>query len=164
VHFDPSRFFKTRLRLIPYSLLVCLAILVPVLIVEAVQNVIIDKFGFTSIKPQFAGPGATRMEFVMAVVFSPLVETLILALTLILARNTSASKIRIAVVSALCWGILHGIAIPYDFIGATWAFLLFSVAYLTWCDVSIKVAIIAAWLPHLLANAITALFLRHASA
>jgi hypothetical protein len=98
------------------------------------------------------------------VVFAPIVETLLLSTllsTLLSAllwallwalSRVIASPVRIAAVSSLLWGGLHGAVAPMWFFGTVWAFFVFSYAYLAWRPRSYGHAFIAAALPHAMQN------------
>lgn len=87
------------------------------------------------------------------VIFAPLVETLLLTALLWGLSRVIASPVRIAAVSALIWGGLHGAVAPMWFFGTVWAFFVFSYAYLAWRPRSYAHAFLAAALPHAMQNA-----------
>lgn len=86
------------------------------------------------------------------VVFAPIVETLLLSALLWALSRVIASPVRIAAVSALLWGGLHGAVAPMWFFGTVWAFFVFSYAYLAWRPRSYRHAFVAAALPHAMQN------------
>lgn len=86
------------------------------------------------------------------VAFAPIVETLLLSALLWTLSRFIASPLRIAAVSALVWGGLHGAVAPMWFFGTVWAFFVFSYAYLAWRPRSYAHAFAAAALPHALQN------------
>ena len=59
----------------------------------------------------------------------------------------------VAGISAICWGLLHGLKAPLWFFGTAFSFFVFSCAYLWWRQVSFRHAFAAAALPHALINA-----------
>lgn len=88
----------------------------------------------------------------IAVVVSPVIETLVLALLIEgLARLTRRTQV-IAAVSALAWGAAHAWFHPLWFFGTVWSFYVFSRGYLAWRPVSYKHALGAAAVPHALVN------------
>ena len=90
-------------------------------------------------------------DFIGAVVFAPLVETLILAalLALMPRRWGIASK---AITSAMIWGGLHAMAAPFWFFGTVFSFFVFSCSYLVWRQKSFACGFAIAALPHALIN------------
>lgn len=87
-----------------------------------------------------------------AVVFSPIVETLILAGGLAVLSSFSNRRLPVAVVSAIAWGCLHGLFGALWFFGTVWSFFVFSLAYLTWRERSFGRAFMVAAVPHALTN------------
>lgn len=92
-------------------------------------------------------------EVLGTVVFAPLVETLLLAGTLKLVADFTQNPLRLAVCSALIWGVFHGLFGALWFFGTVWSFFVFSCAYLAWRKCSFSHAYFAAALPHMLINA-----------
>jgi hypothetical protein len=89
---------------------------------------------------------------VTVVLVAPLLETLILAGLLELLGMALRSWVRIAAVSAVAWGLLHGLVAPLWFFGTVWSFFVFSAAYIAWRPQSIGRAFAAAAMPHALIN------------
>ena len=94
----------------------------------------------------------TWVEFVGAILFSPLVETLFLAGLLRMLSWLSPNKPFIAAISGLIWGALHAIGGVLWFFGTVWSFFVFSCLYLSWRGVSVRHAYMAALIPHMLIN------------
>ena len=90
-------------------------------------------------------------DFIGAVVFAPVVETLLLAglLALITRRWGIVPK---AIISAMIWGGLHAIAAPFWFFGTVFGFFVFSCSYMVWRQKSFACGFAAAALPHALIN------------
>jgi hypothetical protein len=93
-----------------------------------------------------------------AVVFAPVVETLLLAGGLKVISLLTHRKVMIASLSAAAWGYLHSLVGPLAFIGTFWSFFVFSCTYMAWRKTSFVYAYTAAAAPHALLN-ITALFI-----
>jgi hypothetical protein len=89
---------------------------------------------------------------VAVVVLAPLLETLLLAALLELLGMVLRSWARIAAVSAVAWGLLHGLVAPLWFFGTVWSFFVFGAAYIAWRPRSIRRAFVAAALPHAFIN------------
>ena len=77
-----------------------------------------------------------------AVLFVPVVETLLLAVALALLPQRRGIVPR-AVVAGLAFGGLHGMQAPMWFLGPALAFFVFSCAYLTWRPLSFRHAFFA---------------------
>jgi hypothetical protein len=108
-------------------------------------------------------PGAARPEFHVngglalfaLVIFSPVVETLIMgAILLILVRLLSETAA--IVVSAVGWGIAHSLMAPAWGIAIWWPFLVFSTLFVTWRARSLKLAFAIPMCVHALQNLIPA--------
>lgn len=94
----------------------------------------------------------TPGEIFGIVIFSPVIETLILAYMLTILSSSSLRRIWVVVIAAIAWGCLHGIVARLWFFGTVWSFFMFSCAYLVWRTVSFRKALLAAALPHVLIN------------
>lgn len=70
---------------------------------------------------------------VVLVILSPLIETLVMLMTLELGRRFCSSDLALALGSALVWGLWHGYANhPYQTPSMIWLFWIFSSLYLRW--------------------------------
>jgi Type II CAAX prenyl endopeptidase Rce1-like len=87
-----------------------------------------------------------------AVVFAPVVETLMLAGGIALLSRATQRKGLVVTVSALAWGSLHALFGVLWFFGTVWSFFVFSCAFLAWRKVSFRHGFIAASVPHALVN------------
>jgi membrane protease YdiL (CAAX protease family) len=96
---------------------------------------------------------ASAEEFLAAVAFAPIAETLLLALVLRLLRLFTGKEVFTAIVSALAWGCLHGAQGFLWFFGTVWSFFVLSCAFLAWRERSFWHAFVAAAVPHALINA-----------
>jgi hypothetical protein len=85
-------------------------------------------------------------------VLAPLLETLLLAALLELLGMALRGWVPIAAISAVAWGLLHGLVAPLWFFGTVWGFFVFSAAYIAWRPRSTGRALVAAALPHALIN------------
>lgn len=87
-----------------------------------------------------------------SIVFSPVVETLLLSLLLAgLRMTTSRVRVRAGVVALLA-GLLHGTRVPLWFFPSVWLFFVLSLAYEAWRPRSRKHAFVAAMVPHMAIN------------
>ena len=92
------------------------------------------------------------LPIVLVVVAGPLAETFLLALGMAVLSVFFKRPVPAAVVSALIWGVLHGLAAPFWFMGATWPFFVFSICFLAWWQQSFWRGFVAAFIPHALNN------------
>lgn len=90
--------------------------------------------------------------FLGAVIFAPIVETLVLIGGIKILGSISSRPVVVAMMSALAWGFFHGIFGALWFFGTVWSFFVLSCAYLAWRDRSFKAGFIAASVPHALVN------------
>ena len=91
---------------------------------------------------------------VMFVFGGPLIETALLALVLRVMRPFGLSTSAMSCFSALGWGLVHAITSPVQFLHVVWGFYVFSRGYLAWLPKGQQQAIGAAWIPHIMANAV----------
>jgi hypothetical protein len=91
------------------------------------------------------------------IVFSPIVETLLLAGLLALLSVARLRPGWIAVTSAIMFGCFHAIFGVLWFFGVVWSFFVFSCAFLVWRQLSFWQAFLAAALPHALLNSVVML-------
>ncbi len=105
-------------------------------------------------QPQFDVSGAGAM--VALVLFSPVVETLIMgAILLVLERIVPAAAAVAA--SAVGWGIAHSMVAPIWGMVIWWPFLVFSTLFVTWRSRSLPLAFAIPMSVHALQNLIPAL-------
>ena len=88
------------------------------------------------------------------VIFAPAVETLLLIGFLKLLARTGLRESVACGVSALMWGLAHGLLHPLRFFGSVWSFFLFGVSYLSWRHASGSRGFVAAAAPHALVNSL----------
>lgn len=111
--------------------------------------------------PQVSGP-AFDVEgpavFMLLTLFSPIVETLIMAGVLaVLLRVTSPAAAIIA--SSVGWGVAHSLAAPAWGLVIWWPFLVFSTLFTVWRDRSLFLALAIPASVHMLQNLGPALLL-----
>jgi membrane protease YdiL (CAAX protease family) len=99
--------------------------------------------------PVFA---ATWRMLLLVVVVAPLLETLLLAAGVWALGRVLRSRAVVVLLSALAWGLLHGVQSPLWFFGTVWSFYVFSAGYVAWRRVSGGHAFAAAAVPHALIN------------
>ncbi len=96
--------------------------------------------------------GTTGADFFGTVIFSPVIETFVLAALLNLLLRCRLRQITMAAISGVVWGLLHALMGPLWFFGTAWSFFIFSCAYLGWREQGFRRAYLAAAIPHALVN------------
>jgi len=96
--------------------------------------------------------------FLLVVVFSPVVETLIMALVIELGLLV-LPPLAVVLLSAACWGVAHSLAAPAWGLVIWWPFLIFSTLYVTWRREGRGKAIAIVAAVHALNNLLPALLL-----
>ena len=113
-------------------------------------------------------PGARPPEFQMTgmmaifgmVVFSPIVETLVMgAVLLVLLRLFSPTVAILA--SAIGWGIVHSLIAPVWGLTIWWPFLVFSTLFVTWRERSLALAFALPICTHALQNLLPSLLVAY---
>ena len=139
-------------RLLPRSLLnFILSISVSLALVAGMLGVGM-MLGCFPTPPESSDLEISVLGFFGAVLFSPIVETLLLSGLLAILSLMRRSVPTTAVISACIWGGLHGLVAPFWFVGTVFGFFVFSCAYLTWRPKSFRHAFAAAALPHAMQN------------
>jgi hypothetical protein len=105
-------------------------------------------------QPHFDVNGGAAM-FAL-VVFSPVVETVIMGGVLLVLLQFMAEAAAVAV-SAIGWGIAHSLAAPMWGLVIWWPFLIFSTLFVTWRRRSLALAFALPMCVHALQNVIPAL-------
>jgi membrane protease YdiL (CAAX protease family) len=100
----------------------------------------------------------TPLTFALAVIISPILETLIMAAVLRLLLIALPPTAAVAV-SAIAWGIAHSLAAPAWGLVIWWPFLVFSVLFVTWRERSLAAALAMPAATHALHNLLPALAL-----
>ncbi|MGY0559513.1 CPBP family glutamic-type intramembrane protease [Luteimonas sp. A277] len=100
------------------------------------------------------GPGGSLgvADVVGTLIFAPVVETFLFAGLLKLLSGLG--PLRSCVVSAVIWGLAHGLLEPIRFAGSVWSFFVFGFGYLLWGQRSFKHGFVAAAVPHVIVNCV----------
>jgi membrane protease YdiL (CAAX protease family) len=88
------------------------------------------------------------------VIWAPLFETLVLAGLIAILSIFIRKPLAIAIVSAVCWGLIHSLRSPIGFLGVTVGFFVLSYSYISWKKKSFFHGYIAALIPHAINNLI----------
>jgi hypothetical protein len=91
-------------------------------------------------------------SFWIGVVITPILETYLLILTLHILRSFKIHGLKLAIIAAVFWGMLHGVQSWPWFFPAAWGFFIFSTVYETWRLDSFKKAFTATALIHAINN------------
>ena len=106
--------------------------------------------------PEFNIDGPTML--LLIVVIGPLIETLLMAIPLLLL-NRLAGPGPAVVGSALLWGVLHSLQAPVWGLVIWWPFLILSTAFLTWRSRGLTIAVLMVTAIHGLHNSVPAALL-----
>jgi len=125
-----SLLFDTQTSAWRYILRAGLISLVPSLLVSFLITGV--GLGNEETMPQFDRAAGPVVLFVMVVVVSPVVETLVLGFGLWLLAILTRKVLWQALGSSVIWAILHSLAAPTWGLVVVWPFFVFSCAYLAW--------------------------------
>ncbi|MDQ1920718.1 CPBP family intramembrane glutamic endopeptidase [Massilia pseudoviolaceinigra] len=95
---------------------------------------------------------ATLAEFFGTIFFAPVLETLLVGLTIKALSRFFHRPFVIASISALIFGGAHGLVAVSWFFGTVCSFFAYSYAYVYWSSRSLRKAYVAACAPHMLIN------------
>ena len=109
-------------------------------------------------QPEFGVSGG--LAIFALVIFSPVVETLIMGAVLLLLLRMMPATAAI-LVSAIGWGIAHSTAAPIWGLVIWWPFLVFSTLFVTWRGRSLSLAFVLPMATHMLQNLIPALLIAY---
>lgn len=82
--------------------------------------------------PQFSREAGVVLLLVSVVIISPILETLLLGLTLWIVSFVTKKPLRQALVTCVIWAVLHSLAAWLWGLVVIWPFFVFSCAYLAW--------------------------------
>ena len=150
------RHFATKLRALPLWLYCITAGLVAFL---GSAVVIVTSWGIATALGIDVDLGSNSEQVSLGsafgmLVFAPVIETLLLIGLLKLLGRIGLSARTACVVSALLWGLGHGLLHPMRFFGSLWSFVVFGASYLSWRGEFPRSGFIAAAGPHLVVNSI----------
>ncbi len=109
-------------------------------------------------QPEFHANGL--LAIFALVIFSPVVETLIMGTILLLLVRFVPAGVAV-LISAIGWGIAHSTAAPIWGLVIWWPFLVFSTLFVTWRERSLKLAFAIPMCVHALQNLIPALMIAY---
>jgi|GEM_PF-1481753 len=150
--YRPRLFFRTDIPLRWYIPLMGAFSLIPSLILSfaLAQTGLLTE----DTRPKFEGPPI--LVFLGMIILSPVIETLLMAAILWAGSFLTGNKTRLAVASAVIWGVLHSLAAPAWGITVAWPFFVFSCVYLGWRDRSVGRALLVAMALHAFHNVLPA--------
>ncbi|MDM0022651.1 CPBP family intramembrane glutamic endopeptidase [Variovorax saccharolyticus] len=145
--------FRPRRPLWRFCLVAAPLALGPSLLISALIILALKLAGVDSLRlsPSF-DPQLTWTWLARLVLIGPIVETFALAAGLWFLQRFVKRPMRVAVVSAVLWGVAHGLDGPIRTFGTGWSFFVFSAAYMSWRQHSRTSAYLAAAIPHSLVN------------
>ena len=80
--------------------------------------------------------------FVSIVIFGPLLETSIMRFFIFLIRKVTQKLWPITFLSAFIWAVLHSLSVPLWGVVAFWPFVVFTISFQVWREVSINHALL----------------------
>lgn len=145
--------FRPRRPLWRFCLVAAPLALAPSLFISALLILGLKLAGVDTLRllPSF-DPQLTWYWLARLVLMGPIVETMVLAAGIWILQRFLKRPMRVAVVSAVLWGVAHGLDGPIRALGTGWSFFVFSAAYISWRQHSRTSAYLAAGIPHSLAN------------
>jgi hypothetical protein len=100
-----------------------------------------------------------HVAFLGMVVFSPVLETLLMRVVFWFLRKITQVPLKLVVWSAILWALLHSLAwLPWGII-VFWGFVVFSTCYLSWEKVSRSKAFWITSATHAMLNLIPAMLI-----
>lgn len=150
----PAFFFRTDMPAWKYIVRMAVVSFVP----TAILSMTLAATGVLTVgnSPQFEGMPPVVL-FLGIFVFSPLIETLLMAGILRLLMMATRRPVRLAIASCIVWALLHSTMVPVWGLVIAWPFFVFSSAYLAWRRVSWSRGILVATSIHALHNLLPAI-------
>lgn len=105
-------------------------------------------------QPRIPNYGFGVFSFLMTVVIAPIFETFIMVLGLILLKKILKGNVKISLLNAFIWALLHAYFIPIQGLLIFFTFFVFSYSFLVWDKISRKKAISVAMILHFVNNII----------
>ncbi|MDM0028118.1 hypothetical protein [Variovorax saccharolyticus] len=148
-----SFLFSPRRPLWRFCLVAVPLALVPSLFISGLLLLVLKLAGVETLRllPSFSLQ-LTWTWLAKVVLIGPILETIVLAVGIWILRWFVKRPTHLAGVSAVLWGIMHGLDGPIRAFGTGWSFFVFSAAYISWRQQSRIRAYLAALIPHSLAN------------
>ena len=143
-----SWLFDTNISIPKYVFRTGLISLIPSLFVSfllSATGIINDKTG-----PEFAGP--VIFNVIGMLIIGPPLETFLMIPILKVLSFITKQKIRLAIMSAFAWAILHSLAAPAWGLVIFWPFFVFSCCYLSWRQKSFWYAVLVTSCVHAFQN------------
>lgn len=143
-----SILFDNRIPMWKYILRAGLISFIPslfIVLILGLSGVITEDTG-----PEFKGPAAGL--FIAMVIIGPFLETLLMAGGLWILSFITKRQVRLAVISAFVWAVVHSLIAPAWGLGVLWPFFIFSCSYLNWRRRSLWRAILVTSCVHAFQN------------
>ena len=145
-------FGSPQMSLLHYSLLAFAISILPGTILSGTGILVAEFLGYDSSILSGKSYPLDLANLLRTVVVAPVLETLMLALLMGFLSTMFKRELVVVTLSALLWGVLHGLLGPLRFFGTAWAFFVFSSAFLVWSRKSFSSGLLAAGIPHVLQN------------
>ncbi len=148
-----SLLFDTKTPIPAYILRTGLISLIPSLLI----SFILSSIGIMKEEtlPEFEGP--VILVVISMIFIGPILETFLMALILKILSFISKHKVKIAIMSACVWAVLHSLQAPVWGFGIIWPFFVFSCCYQAWRKRSFWLAILVTSCVHAFQNTLPAL-------
>lgn len=147
-----TRLFEPWPPLWRYCLACIPVALIPSVAIGAVATALMRALGADVEAYLSGGMPLDAVAMFGAVVIGPVVETLLLAGGIAVLSSFHLRPMRVAVVTALVWAVVHAMYGALWFFGVVWSFFVYACAYTAWRKVSFRHAFAAAAIPHAAVN------------
>jgi hypothetical protein len=107
---------------------------------------------------QIDATATTQLDILLIVLFSPVVESMLLGMQIKSLKNCQLSSRHCALICALTWGLIHGIFDPFWAVTSSFSFFVMAQLFLKHATESRASAYLAILLTHILINSIAVLF------
>lgn len=97
------------------------------------------------------------------IILAPVVETYLLIFLVWFLSQFTNNKMAISIISAVIWGLFHGLNGAIKIFGTAWSFFILTLIYLKWRDRNFKVAYLMTLVPHILFNLMVVMLMKWAS-
>ena len=145
--------FNTNQSALKYILNAALYSTIPALALSYILSSLFPNLQF----PEF--PGSPALLVFSVVILSPIIETLLMWPLIALLSRFTSSTIKISIVSALVWAILHSLSAPIWGVTIFLSFVIFSICFIVWRKKSLKKAYWMTCGVHMTQNAVATLLM-----
>lgn len=145
-----TQLISSDIPLWKYCLIAYIVALLPSVLLLNIESLVLSFFKIKLTMPPLHE--STWKTFVKGSLIGPVIESLLLILTIKCIKKFITINFKIAIIAGIIWGLLHGVASPFWIGNTAWYFFIFSIAYCTWLPKSASKAYIATTIPHIMIN------------